>query len=244
LPHSGQRPSHFVDWLPHSWQAKIVRSLADVTLAGNYRAGLRQLPDRSVLITFDDGFSDNQALAWPIAQEFGIKFNLFICTGLINGERIAALQGATPAERASREEFPELWRPLLWSQLEELNAAGVGLGFHSHSHRNLETMTPAEIAADAAVGISLLKKHLGFRPRFLAFPFGHYGSYSVERSAILQEHGLEMFFTTELGRTALENSQRIFSRIVVHPEDDANSFRPSSSPYGFCSPACCSLEAS
>jgi len=45
LPHSGQRPSHFDDWLPHSWQAKIVRGPFVVfTSARNYRVGLRQLP--------------------------------------------------------------------------------------------------------------------------------------------------------------------------------------------------------
>ena len=45
LPHSGQRPTHFEDWLPHSWQAKIVRGPLSVFTSGsNYKVGLRQLP--------------------------------------------------------------------------------------------------------------------------------------------------------------------------------------------------------
>src|SRR2546422_6494152 len=39
LPHSGHLPSHFVDWLPHSWQAKIVRG-PDFTLAFPHRGSL------------------------------------------------------------------------------------------------------------------------------------------------------------------------------------------------------------
>jgi hypothetical protein len=39
LPHSGQRPTHFDDWLPHSWQAKIVRG-PDFTLAFPHRGSL------------------------------------------------------------------------------------------------------------------------------------------------------------------------------------------------------------
>jgi hypothetical protein len=63
------------------------------------------------------------------------------------------------------------------------------------------------------------------QPRCFAFPFGHYGSYSLEARSILRRAGLEMFFTTELGRTEPGNSERTFSRIVVHPEDDVHSFR-------------------
>src|SRR2546421_5887307 len=45
LPHSGQRPSHLVDWLPHSWQAKTERDPFVVfTFGSNYRGRLRQLP--------------------------------------------------------------------------------------------------------------------------------------------------------------------------------------------------------
>lgn len=44
MPHSGQRPTHLEDWLPHSWQAKMVRGPLSVFTSGsNYRVGLRQL---------------------------------------------------------------------------------------------------------------------------------------------------------------------------------------------------------
>ena len=154
-----------------------------------------------------------------------MKLNLFICTGLVAGNCIDALESTSYSERVSREETPELWRALSWSQLREMNAAGVDLGFHSHGHRNLGTLPLEVIAGDADTGISLFSKHLGFRPRFFAFPFGHYGSYSSEASSVLRNRGLELFFTTELGRTAPGNSTKTFSRIVVHPEDDVHSFR-------------------
>jgi peptidoglycan/xylan/chitin deacetylase (PgdA/CDA1 family) len=187
--------------------------------------GVRELPSRCVLITFDDGYNDNHTIAWPITREFGVKLNLFICTGLLAGMSIEAFERVSAAERANRAEAPGLWQPLSWSQLREMNAGGVGLGFHSHGHRNLGTMSSEEIAADAAIGISLIAKHLGFRPRFFAFPFGHYGSHSSDARAALQNQGLELFFTTEIGRTAPGNFQRTFARIVIHPEDDVHSFR-------------------
>lgn len=188
-------------------------------------AGVRELPRRAVLITLDDGYHDNYALAWPIARQLKMKLNLFICTGLVCGDRIDVFERNSLPERASREQFPELWRPLHWSELREMRAAGVELGFHSHAHRNLGQLSVAAVDADATAGMSLFQRHLGFRPRFFAYPFGHYGSYSRAATSILESHGLEMFFTTELGRTAPRDFQGTVSRIVVHPEDDAASFR-------------------
>ena len=44
MPHSGQRPTHLEDWLPHSWHAKIERGPFSVFTSGsNYRDEIRQL---------------------------------------------------------------------------------------------------------------------------------------------------------------------------------------------------------
>jgi peptidoglycan/xylan/chitin deacetylase (PgdA/CDA1 family) len=142
-----------------------LREFAEVT------GGVRKLPPRAALITFDDGFSDNYSLAWPIAREFGMQLNLFVCTGLIEGENIAAFSDRSGPERLSSEEFPELWRPLGWLQLREMNAAGVDIGFHSHCHDNFGRMYLDDIAFDVSAGASLFKNELGFEPKYFAFPF-------------------------------------------------------------------------
>ncbi len=188
-------------------------------------SGLRELPSRSVVVTFDDGFSDNYSVAWPIAQRCGVKINLFICTGLLAGEHVPALAENNAGAQLSRKKFPEHWRPLSWEQLREMMAGGVGVGFHSHHHRNLGRMSKDEIASDASEGFSILREHLGETPRFFAFPFGHYGSYPKTAIDILTAHGIKMFFTTELGRTPVVQGDGLFSRIVIHPEDDLSSFR-------------------
>lgn len=185
----------------------------------------REIPDRSILITFDDGYRDNYELAWPIARQLGMKLNLFVCTGLIDRKSVDVFQAISRAERASQKEFSDLWQPISWAQLREMKSAGVGVGFHSHSHRNLAAMSAIEMTEDIEKGMALFQAGLGVRPRMFAFPFGHFGSYSRTAMAILKEHGLEIFFTTELGRTPLEPGGHLFSRLVVHPEDDLRSFR-------------------
>jgi len=191
--------------------------------------GLRELPPRSVLVTFDDGFADIYSEAWPIARRLNVKMNLFICTGLVAGESVPAFANNDARMRLSRNSFPEHWRPLSWEQVSEMMAGGVGVGFHSHRHANLGRIAEAEIARDAAEGISIFRERLGAAPRFFAFPFGHYGSYPAAAVDVIAAQGIELFFTTELGRTPLDRTSggaaSLISRIVIHPEDDLGAFR-------------------
>ena len=187
-------------------------------------AGQRELPARSVLVTFDDGLADIHRCAWPIAQEFGITLSLFVCTGLLVGERVDNLAPQTRADWEAWREFPDLWRPLTWDEVREMNRMRVGLGFHSHAHRNYGRLSQPEIAADASRGLAVLQREVGIRPKAFAFPYGHYSSYSARAISALREHGLDTFFTTEIGHTTLPSEGPI-SRLVIHPEDDLRSFR-------------------
>jgi peptidoglycan/xylan/chitin deacetylase (PgdA/CDA1 family) len=230
LPHSAAAPPPDYAVTPEQFRDQMSlltrEGFTSLTLKEFSEAarGARALSPRSVLITFDDGFVDNYLLAWPIAREFAIKLNLFLCTGLIAGEQVEAFNQPSVADRANRNENPHLWQPLTWMQVREMSAAKVGVGFHSHTHRNLGKLSSAEITDDAAKGLALFAAELGVRPEGFAFPYGHPGSYSVEAISALKEQGLEMFFTTELGRTPVHSVNPI-SRIVVHPEDDTQSFR-------------------
>jgi peptidoglycan/xylan/chitin deacetylase (PgdA/CDA1 family) len=185
--------------------------------------GVRELPPRSILVTFDDGFADIYLNAWPIARESGITLNLFLCTGLITGEQVEGLDRAESNSPANQRES-DLCRPLTWAEIHELSRTGVGLGFHSHTHRNHGRLSLAEIAADARKGMALLRDQAGLKPAAFAFPYGHHGAYSSQAISVLRQHGLEIFFSTEMDRTPLPCTGPI-SRLVIHPDDDIQSFR-------------------
>lgn len=51
---------------------------ADELLA--VRAGRGRLPPRAVLVTFDDGYADFAANAWPILRQYGVPVTLFVTT--------------------------------------------------------------------------------------------------------------------------------------------------------------------
>lgn len=47
------------------------------------------IPPRTVVVTFDDGFYNNYAVAFPILREFGIPATIFIASGYIGSTRLA-----------------------------------------------------------------------------------------------------------------------------------------------------------
>jgi peptidoglycan/xylan/chitin deacetylase (PgdA/CDA1 family) len=66
----------------------------------------RPLPPHAAAVTFDDGFRNNRAYAWPVLQRHRVPATIFLATGLIGGgammwtDRIAWLLRTTPAATA------------------------------------------------------------------------------------------------------------------------------------------------
>ncbi len=44
----------------------------------------KQLPEKALLITFDDAYANNYSLAWPIFREMHIPFAIFTVTGFVD----------------------------------------------------------------------------------------------------------------------------------------------------------------
>ncbi len=230
-------PRQFASQL--AWLAR--EGYQGLTLAefGDFARGRRALPKRAVLITFDDGYADNYHVAWPLARQYGLPLNLFLTTGFIGadgllfldkqGYRLAAA-GRLPPDVPARwqrhaREFPQLWRPLTWEEAAEMQAAGVGLGFHGHSHRDLGRLSPAEVAADLTAGLALMERHLGLRPESFAPPYGGYGSLPWTSLGDLGGWGIEFVFTTIFSRARLPLRGLLVPRLEILQQDDLAAFR-------------------
>ena len=108
--------------------------------------------DRSpgVVLTFDDGFADVHANAWPLLRERGLPFTLYLATGYVGATMHwdgSTAKAAGPA--------------LTWDQVEEMAASGLcTVANHTHMHVRPERLSEAELdACDAEV-----EQRLGVRP--------------------------------------------------------------------------------
>ena len=190
-------------WLAgHGYRGIGARELEDF-LAG------RPLPDKSVLISFDDGYLDNYVYAHPALREFGLKGLIFLITGWLGdgpARRHAGEAGELPACPNHREATALVQAGqadqamLRWSEVEAMAAAG-SFEFHSHTHSHSRwDKTVAEpqarreaLAADLADSRAALAARTGSSAH-LCWPQGYYDD---DYRQVAREAGFRYFYTVE-----------------------------------------------
>jgi peptidoglycan/xylan/chitin deacetylase (PgdA/CDA1 family) len=152
----------FLRHLDHLQQKHNVVSLADYVQA---RARNRRLPDRSVVLTFDDGFEDFYSVAAPHLTGRKLPATVFIII-----------------DRACGRLVPDGESFLSWNQIRELAAAGIDIGSHSCSHVALPELSPADAKKELADSHRILSNTLGRSQISLSYPFGK-ASEPISRTA-------------------------------------------------------------
>jgi peptidoglycan/xylan/chitin deacetylase (PgdA/CDA1 family) len=125
------------------------------------------VPERPVVITFDDGYADFHEVALPVLERHGFPATVFVSTGWIDD---------AGAEAAGRP----LDRMMSWRQIDEAAATGIEFGGHSHSHPQLDQLPPPVLRDELGRSKSLLEDRLGAPVTTMAYPYG-YSSARVRR---------------------------------------------------------------
>lgn len=133
------------------------------------RAGIA-IPDKTVVITFDDGYECVHRHAWPVLQELRASATIFVNTKYLDTDRpfpfdrwAQRLQACLPVEA---------YRPLSSAQCDEMwNSGVIDLGSHTHSHDDFRRR-PATLRADIELSLDILRSRFGCTDVAFAFPFG------------------------------------------------------------------------
>lgn len=195
--------------------------LTTAELAAIWRSPGRALPERPVLITFDDGYEGVHRHALPVLAKHGFPSTLFVSTGW--------LRGAYDTGRG-------LDTMLGWDEVRALAGAGTEIGGHSHTHPQLDQLD------DDALGFELLRckeivaDELGSAPQSFAYPYGYssrrvraavrgagfaqslavgnglarrrQGPYALQRVTVRRTTGIEEFTRLPEGRAIARNFAR------------------------------------
>jgi biofilm PGA synthesis lipoprotein PgaB len=189
------RLAEFFDWLKGTGWTAI--SLDDLSAAAR---GDRPLPDRAILITFDDGFRSLYTRVYPL-----LKAYRYPAVAALVGSWVEPVAGGTVLygdRLVPRDRF------VSWEEAREMQESGL-VEFASHSydlHRGIQAnpqgnQVPAAIArrydpaarayesdaeyharihADLTRARDLLAARLGRAPRAVVWPFGRYTGPALE----------------------------------------------------------------
>lgn len=147
------------------------------------------LPDRPIILTFDDGYSSFYTEAYPLLKQHGFTGTLFVITGWVG-------------------------RPgyVTWGQVREMVAAGVEMGAHTVSHLELPRLSPGDARLEAAESRKRLEREIGRTVPFFAYPAGRNDPRSVET---LRGAGFLGAVTTEYGVAAADQNPLLWKRVRI-----------------------------
>lgn len=187
-----------------------------------------EVPEKSVLITFDDGYLDNYVHAYPILQKFSLHAVLFVVTGWIGegpARPHAGMQARPPDCPDHRGCMSEIEADrkdkvmLRWSEIEIMQQAGA-FEFHSHTHSHVrwdkEYADPEQRIA--ALGTDLLDSRATLARRLdsdrpqLCWPWGYYEPAYVDAALAA---GFNTLYSVAKGVSKRGTSPLAIPRIVV-----------------------------
>lgn len=181
-----------------------------------WRREEKAIPDKSAIITIDDGYNSGYHTAWPILKKHGYPFTMFVYTKFISAGG----------------------KSITWEQLAEMRDGGVDIQNHTYSHQNLKGKGKKEAEGIKALGgfdkwlrrelgesKEILESKLGISVNAVAYPFGVIGP---DARAMLQELGYEAGFTVYGQRVGFGSPSDMIGRYAIdrtQPQNFANGVR-------------------
>ena len=152
--------------------------------------GKGSLPERPVLITFDDGYIDNYQCAFPILKKHNMKACIFLISEYVSL-------------------YPNY---LTWEQLSEMQSSGIEFGSHTVDHNVLTELSPNSVNHELADSKDLLEKRLKRRIEVLAYPCGFTNEYIKSR---VNASGYRAAFTVNLGNVHTGDDLYALNRVPI-----------------------------
>jgi len=169
--------------------------------------GVPDSSERSVAITFDDGWANNYSVALPILRRFGFTATIFLVTGFVGRDRY-----------------------MNWHELRELNEGGISIQSHTVSHRPLTELTSRQITDELKGSKAIIEDRIGNRVDILSLP---HGMMSQQVADCALSTGYRGICTSEPGFCHCYGRISIFNRINVSDRIDDVVFQKIVEKNGF-----------
>lgn len=159
----------------------------------------RSVPEKSVVLTFDDGYKDNFTDMYPIIKKYGFKATIFIITDLV--DKNAAY--------------------LTLEELLELDKNGIDIESHTTNHDDLSTLSYKNQLKTLRNSKEFIEKTLNKKVNYIAYPFGKYNKNTIKAA---KEAGYTMALSTSGRWSDKEDGIYSLDRVFISGFHDLKTF--------------------
>lgn len=175
-----------LDYLQRTGYTTI--TLDDLVAALHAKASL---PDKPVILTFDDGYQDFYTTAYPLLKRYGAKATIYIISGWVGKPDI-----------------------MTWDELRDLAISPlITIGAHTQTHPKLAEHSAERIGMELAGGKADLEIQLHITVQHLAYPYGSYNATTIDQA---QQIGFVTATTVHYGIQERANKLFELPRVFVN----------------------------
>ena len=170
-----------------------------------------EIPEKTIAVTLDDGFSDNYENAFPIFQEFKIPATIFLASGMM--EKTNTWMHTNGFSKRNM---------LSWTQITEMQHQGISFGAHTVNHVKLPELTPDKMLTELVDSKQHIEAKLGITVQHFAYPYGLLDDTVREMTA---KAGYTTACSTRSGFNNLATDQLILRRLEVYGTDSVRALK-------------------
>jgi len=183
LSRKGYTPIHLADWVAYLHDGE-------------------PLPDKPVVLTFDDGYRDTAEFGFPLLKKYGFKGTLFLVTNHIGGANSWDLHLGVSEQPLMTADDVRFW-----------TMDSIEVGSHSRTHPDLRTCTDEIIQAEMKQSRESLEEIVGKPVVSFAYPYG----YLDKRAPEVARRIYDVALTSNAGVNSLSTDPMLLRRAMIIP---------------------------
>lgn len=184
-------------------QLKYIKDQGYITLTlselKNYILNNSPIPEKSIVITFDDGYMDNYSSAFPILKDFNMVATIFCITSNLDGSYY-----------------------LSENAIKEMSNYGIDIQSHTITHPQLNKLTYNEQLTELKGSKKTLEYITGKKIDSIAYPYGDFNEETIKAA---KNAGYTLGFTTKRGLSDRNDNPLKLDRIYISSKYSMDTFK-------------------
>ncbi|PHR54309.1 MAG: polysaccharide deacetylase [Arcobacter sp.] len=150
----------------------------------------KDIPDNWVVFCIDDSYKSFYKNGLALFKEYKYPFTLFVYI------------------EATDKGYGDF---MTWEQIKDANKYGE-IGLHSYGHKHMVSLTPQDMRKDTNKALSSFENHLGYAPKYYAYPFGEFDETLKE---VITSYGFDLVLNQNVGAVSKQSPAHNLDRIAL-----------------------------